>query len=211
MRRRLVVLLSVLAVGGIAAPRAAVGGPAVCNLIVDRAGDANNFAGADGSLDVVSADLASDATTVTAVFRLKKFDAVSPGAPQGRHYYLLFQPAKPTIRLFLNVTVLQGGVARYAWGAIEPIEGTGITFYNDGQYGVLNPATGFIDAGKNEIHVSALVKDVAAKGDVKPEGTIKRLEAATFYSAGLFIFPSDTATAKTNYVAGTPSCVKPGK
>src|SRR5262245_27463636 len=48
----------------------------VCNLVTDPAGDASLLAGASGqgydaSLDIISADVASDGKTITAVVRVK--------------------------------------------------------------------------------------------------------------------------------------------
>lgn len=203
-----IALAALLAAAVLAVPAASTQA-SVCNLITDRTGDAKNQLGADTTLDVVSADLGSNATHITAVFRLKKYEAVNPGTPQGRHYYLTFVTKNPTALMFLNVTLLQGGVARYAWGTVTEVPGV-VSFYDDGQYGILNPATGVIDAAKNEIRVSALVKDVAAKGNVKPGSVLSKVTATTFYSVGFFIFEVDTASGKAPYTAGAASCVKPG-
>src|SRR5687768_3148932 len=64
---------------------------AVCNLVSDAKADAgyNNVPGADGD-DIVSADLASDATTLTGVVRLAGLSASDPQAPLGRNYSVLF-------------------------------------------------------------------------------------------------------------------------
>jgi hypothetical protein len=184
---------------------------APCNAIVDRAGDAQDAVGPNSSLDILSADLASDATTVTAVLRVKQLDETSPTTPQSRSYYLLFSTKSPVTRMFLVATLHQGGVARYAWGTVAPVDPLGVlTYYDDGQ-GVLNQATGFLDTAKHEIHVSALVSDLAAKGSVKPGSRLSKLQADSFYSVGNLIFEADTAQAKGDYVAGSPSCVTPGK
>jgi len=153
----------------------------------------------------------SDAKTVTAVIRLKALSAVSPGAPQARNYYLLFNTVKPSAQMFLNATVLSGGVVRYGWGTVAPVDPLGaLVLYDDGEYGVLHAATGAFDATKNEIRISAAVADMAAKGNVAPGAEWKKVEADTWYQLGPFIFAADTAFAAKPYVAGTPGCVKPG-
>jgi hypothetical protein len=201
----LVLAMAALAVVPVGSARAA----AACNLVVDRTGDGSDLAGSNESLDIVSADLASDATTITAVLRVKKLLETSPTTPQARNYYLLFTSKKPVARLFLTATLYQGGVARYGWGTVAPVDPLGVlTLYDDGQ-GVLNQATGSLDLAKNEIRISALVSDLSAKGSVKPGEQITRIQADTFYTVGNFIFEADTAQAKSPYVAGSPSCVKP--
>jgi len=184
---------------------------AACNQVTDKAGDAQDVAGANGSLDILSADLGSDNTSLTAVIRLKKLTDSSPTTPQARNYYVLFSTRNPAARMFLTVTLYQAGVARYAWGTVGPVDPLGaLTLYDDGS-GVLHRATGFVDLVKNELHVTALVSDLAAKGGVKPGTQIDKLEAATFYQLGGFIFESDKALGKGSYIAGSPSCVTPGK
>lgn len=200
--------LAVAAVGTIPVASAQA---AACNQVTDRDGDASDVAGTNESLDIVSADLGSDATTVTAVIRVKTLLETSPTTPQTRNYYLLFSTNKPSARMFLNVTMYQGGVARYGWGTIGPVDPLGLlTLYDDG-FGVVHQATGFLDVEKNEIHVSALVSDLSAKGGVAPGAKLSKLEAATFYQLGFFIFEADNALSAADYVAGSPSCVTPGK
>ena len=184
---------------------------ATCPLITDRKGDARNQVGTDDSLDILSADLVSDAKTVTATIRLKALSAVSPGAPQARNYYLLFNTTKPSAQMFLNATVFSGGVVRYAWGTVGPFDPAGlIILYDNGNYGVTQPATGAFDLTKNEIRISANVADMAAKGNVKPGAEWKRISATSWYQITTFIFEADVAAAPRPYVAGTPGCIKPG-
>ena len=203
--------LLAVAVAVVAAIPGAPAQAAVCNQVTDRDGDAQDVAGANDSLDIVSADLGSDATTVTAVIRVKALLETSPTTPQTRNYYMLFSTNSPSARMFLTVSIYQEGVARYAWGTIGPVDPLNLlTLYDDG-FGVLHPATGFLDVEKNEIHVSALVSDLSAKGGVAPGSKLAKLEAATFYSLGFFIFEADIAESKVDYVAGSPSCVTPGK
>lgn len=195
----------------VAAPAPQPAKAATCPMITDRKGDARNQAGTDDSLDILSADLVSDGKTVTATIRLKALSPVSPGAPQARAYYLLFNTTKPSAQMFLDAIVFSGGVVRYGWGTVGPFDPLGlITLYDDGTYGTLQPATGAFDLTKHEIRISAPVADMAAKGNVKPGAEWKRITATTFYTLGVFIFEADTAAAPRSYVAGTPGCIKPG-
>lgn len=206
------VLAAALAVLALFAFAPGSGAAAACPLITDRSGDGPAAVGNEDSLDILSADISSDAKAVTAVFRVKGFPAVSPGTPQGRHYYLLFNTLKPAAKMFLNVTLFNGGAARYAWGSVSPVDPLGaLILYDDGNYGLLRPASGVIDTAKKEIRVTAPVADMAKVGNVKPGSTLSRISAETFYSIGFFIFDSDVATAKSAYVAGSPGCVPTGK
>jgi hypothetical protein len=184
---------------------------AACGQITDRAGDAMDQAGPNPSLDILSADLASDATTITGVVRVKELAETSPTTPQSRNYYLLFSTDKPPVRMFLLATLYQGGVARFGWGTVAPTDPLGLLVLYDDGFGVVNRGEGFLDLAKNEVHISALVSDVAAKGNVKPGSKLSKLQADTFYAIGTFIFEADTAAGKGHYVAGAASCVVPGK
>ena len=63
----------------------------VCNLVVDKAGDASVLGPdpSDASLDILSADVASHAKYLTAVLRIRNL-AASSLAATGRNYYVQF-------------------------------------------------------------------------------------------------------------------------
>jgi hypothetical protein len=203
-----VLLATSAAFGGaaVASPKAAPS----CNLMVDDKGDAQ-FLGAapnNPNQDIVSADIASDAKTVTAVLRLASFAATDPQSPLGRGYYVLFNAPGSDFPIYFNMQITPD-LTRYAWGDREVLA-TG-----NGSYVKKGDATGVIDTAKGEIRISAPVADVNAVGKVKPGSKLTNINASattvigTSATGGLVSTVDDAASTKP-YIAGSPSCVKPG-
>lgn len=181
-----------------------------CNLMVDDKGDAQ-FLGAvpnDPNLDITSADVASDAKTVTAVLRLAAFGATDPQSPLGRGYYVLFNAPGSEFPIYFNMQITPD-LTRFAWGDLEKLA-TG-----SGSYKKKGDATGVIDTAKGEIRISVPVSDVKAVGAVAPGSKLTNISAAatavlgTSATGGL-VSTVDDATSAKPYIAGSPSCVKPG-
>lgn len=201
------VLTSLAAGGAVAAPKAAA---PVCNLVVDPKGDDGSevFKHSD-SLDIVSADIASDAKLVTAVIRVAKYAASdSNAAPTGRAWYLEFSLPKAETPLWMGTQVTPTGTLyRYGW-----VDGT--------IRRSLGNAEGVIDVAKNELRVSAPIGVWAERGTVKPGSKVSGLVAASYNYVGATaptgngggsLQPGDTAESGKSYVAGAKSCVAPGK
>lgn len=183
----------------------------VCNLLTDDKADAS-FLGAapnDANLDIVSADVASDAKTVTAVLRLASFSETDAQAPLGRGYYLLFNAPGLDTPIYFNFQITPD-LKRFTWGVRETLA-TG-----SGSYAKKGDATGVLDAAKGEIRISAPVADVNAVGKVKPGAKLTNLTASSTMvigtsATGGLVSTVDDAEGSKAYIAGSLSCVKPGK
>lgn len=181
-----------------------------CNLLVDDKGDAKflGVAPNDPNLDIVSADLASDAKTVTAVLRLASFAPTDPQSPLGRGYYVLFSAVGSAFPIYFNMQITPD-VTRFAWGDLETLA-TG-----SGRYVKKGDATGVIDAAKAEIRISVPVAEVKTLGKVAPGSKLSSITASatavlgTSATGGL-VSTVDSGTSSKTYVAGSRSCVKPG-
>jgi len=228
MKTRAVLLASSLAVVGCAGLAAAAPkAKPVCNLITDAKGDAQyNGAvpGADGD-DIVSADLATDATTVTGVVRVAALSTPDPQAPLGRNYTVLFTAPKSGDLMFMSArTYPQGMKYVYGYQAVDPNTGVNTNY-------ALGDATGAVDTTKGEIHISVPIKGFVdgAKAKLAPgaklaglSATVDRIVGQGFVPSqspapgaprvplGGFLLPFDDA-AGTSYIMGTPSCVAVGK
>jgi hypothetical protein len=189
----------------LAGPAGAASAPKpVCNLVTDQAGDASVQPPlpSDDSLDIVSADLASNAKSVTAVLRLKSLGAASPYSVTGRNYYLLFNVPGATNPVYFSAESDVTGTT-YHWGDLETVNGLG-------SYTSKGTATGVTDVAKNEIRITTSVSDLAVVGKAKPGNKLSALHASTTAVLGVLVADVDTADGSKSYVAGAPSCVKPG-
>jgi hypothetical protein len=228
MKTRAVLLATSLALVGCAgvASAAAPKAKPVCNLIQDAKGDAtyNNVPGADGD-DIVSADIASDGSTITSVLRASAIPASDPQAPLGRNYTVLFSAPGSGDLLYLSArTYPQGTKFLFGYQAMDPNTGVNTNY-------ALGDATGVVDTAKGEVHVSVPVKAFVdgAKAKLGPgaklsglSATVDRIVGQGFVPSqspapgaprvplGGFLLPFDDA-AGGKYVMGTPSCVVVGK
>lgn len=212
MRTSLRTALAASLVAGVALAGGASAAPKpVCNLMTDPKGDASflDTVPNDPSLDIVSADVATDAKTLTGVLRVDRFSAVSPTSPLGRGYYVLFNAPKAEFPIYLNVQITPD-LTRFAWGTRETLASGNGSFVRQGD------ATGVVDAGSNELRISVPLADVAAVTKLSPGTKLTALTAqttsviGTSASGGLVATIDDAAGSKA-YVTGTKSCVVPGK
>ena len=217
---------SLLVAAGTVAATAAPAAKPVCNLVVDEKGDAvyNNVPGADGD-DIVSADVASDAKTITAVLRTAALPASDPQAPLGRGYFVLFTAPGSQDLLFLSArTYPQGTQFVYGYQAADPNTGVNTSY-------TLGTATGVVDSAKAEVRMSAPIKAFVdgAKAKLAKGAKLSGLAAQTYRIAGQGIVPSQTPVpggprvplggllmpfddaAGGSYVMGSKSCVVVGK
>ena len=176
----------------------------VCNLVKDDAGDASVQPPlpSDDSLDIVSGDVASNAKSVTAVLRLKSLGATSPYSVTGRNYYMQFDVPGAANPVYFSAESDATGTA-YHWGDLETTNGLPT-------YTPKGDATGVTDVAKNEIRITVSVSDLAALGKTKPGNKLSALHASTTAVLGVLVADVDTADGTKAYLAGAPSCVKPG-
>jgi hypothetical protein len=200
------------------APKKAAVAP-VCKLVEDAKGDTfaaryqdtvhelggpGLYGPAEPALDIVSADLAADANTITAVIRVDKLAKKVQTAPGGTAYRVQFAtPSESDENLYLNAAT-DGTTDTFTAGtrAITANVGT-----------QLAAVTGVFDLANNEIRISAPLATFAAQG-LKAD-TVLSLSgldqtASRVAAAGRAAF-ADVATSTKTYKVGTPSCVVPGK
>lgn len=186
----------------------------VCNLVKDPAGDASAQPPLpnDDSLDIISADVASDAKSFTAVIRVKNVSAT--GLSQlGGDLQVQFDLAGAVAPVWIGYNNSAYGGQAFQYGVI-----------GQGQAGSTAPtgdATGVIDTVKNEIRMTVPVADLNGLGKAKPGAKVSNINVATSQVAGVapnptgvYAFdslPVDDAAGTKSYIAGYPSCVKPGK
>jgi hypothetical protein len=219
--RRIVVAALVVALGtgtaALAAPqKAALKTPPLCHQVVDPANDEISAASLDPSLpsaagrpydpalDVVSADIATDANTLTGVIRVAKLTVGDQLAPTGRMYRLSW-------------TVRSSGTGGAIYAQVTP---TGNVF--DGGDG-----TGVVDLAKNEVRISVPISRLVGHPVFGPGEALTNLTALTDlaypYFAGsesvalvqlgvtAYTYGGDsTAPAAKPYPIGAPTCVKVG-
>ena len=184
----------------------------VCNLVTDPKGNEGPLQDgqtlADPALDIVSADIATNAQYATAVIRVAKLTIPDSNAPAGLFYRFEFTGAQSQIAHDLYVKIVPTGSGSWA------------PTWQDGTTG-----TGVIDTKQNEVRItvplSALGTGVNA---VAPGGPPLRAfkvtadwadpalanagatEGLQAFQVGQTVGPTTTST----YVMGTPSCVSVG-
>ena len=164
----------------------------VCNLVTDPAGDANgtgtgvNSPASDQDLDLLGADIATNATTLTAVVRLSALDASDSTAPGGREYQVVFTVA----------------------GTVYSVDAVLAPTGNSWDAG---KGTGIVDAAHKQVHVSVPLSALGIKVTRKTVfSTIGARSYRVGGSDGLVLGKADAADSASSYTAGRPSCVKVG-
>jgi hypothetical protein len=165
----------------------------VCKLVTDATGDGTGTGTAaagpnEPALDIVSADVATNATMLTAVFRVASLSGATDTAPTGRTYELSFKSGTTTITV--RAVISKAG-----------------NTWQDGK------GSGIVDTAGNEIRVSVPLSTLGVP--VKTGDKLTDLVANSFRSmaAGgnaVVIGKADGATGATPYVAAWPSCIKVG-
>lgn len=213
MKIRAALLASTLLATGLMASAEAAAKPKpkpVCKNLTDDKGDvvfaqaSNATAYEDEALDIVSADLGSNAKTITAAIRVVKL-AVPAQTSLATTYELRFTlPAgDPVFVLWANVPA--GGAPTFGVGTVGDPTGQGAVDLSTST----GTATGVVDIAHNEIRISAPLSAIAgAKNGLKvglDQAVAKRTVPGQYY--GRF---ADDGSGGKRYVLGTPSCVKVG-
>ena len=209
---------TVLAVPATAAPRVRT----VCRLVTDPRGDAGTTAiphvPGGATDDILSADVASDGRTVTAVLRMVDVQVPDPVAPAGRGYTFSFQLRGAPTTYFLTARTYATGT-RYQYGSYA-VDGTGQSYVR-----VLGEGTGKVSTTAHEVHVSAPAAAFRPQ-QVRRGAILVSLTARVYrwWGQGLVddqdVGPVHVPLYGTGstfdealgdrYVVGTPSCVKLG-
>ena len=236
MLRRLTPFAAAVTVLSVAGSAGAA--PRYCRLVTDPKGDgvatvhqappAVDDAADDGDLDILSADVASNRTHVTAVIRLATLrGATSPDSPTGRAWDLSFVVAEQ----------------RYIVHAAAGPEGYGgivyrVTFEEDhGDFGAytgegIGSATVTLDTKAREVRITAPLSHFASWTPITPDRRLGGLRAITYTYAGTggrvsYRVPNtdygayvggggagrsvDVALSKKTYQVGAASCVAVGR
>lgn len=203
-------LVAAPAATAVAAPKPAPKPKPMCKQVIDDAGDEYAVRNAadqkvdDDALDVLSADVATNATTMTIAIRVKKLAAFPTTSPAGGTYQMTFNVGNEAALYYALVSAGPNGLysefgTREALPAVTSVPT------------VLGTPTPVLDLGKNEVRLSfplslfGAVKLVKGKTKVSPVET-----TAGRGNRGRGVFADDAVGGK-NYVAGTPSCVVVGK
>jgi len=201
--------LLAVAVPSIAAPKKKAP-PPVCNLLTDPKGDATDVSLAEGvgpnspALDILSADIATDATNLTAVLRVDKLSKSDSTSPLGNAWYVYFTGSGP--ELYVSAIVTPTGES-FSAGYVETTRTS------------LGAVTGVFDVNKSEIRITAPLAIFATQSAIKAGSKLTSLSALTQRYVGAsaagvsrgVTLSADAAEGGKNYVAGTRSCVAVGK
>jgi hypothetical protein len=213
--------------------------PPVCNIVTDGAGDSNvdltlglapSKMPADANGDILSADLASDGKFVTAVMRVKSLATPDTAFPEAHLYMLSWTAPGHSSPVYLSAAV-DPNPASAAYGpqfifgdgasVTAPALGPIVNYYNVASAAV----KGTVDTAKNTITLSVPVSAISSYGKYTPGSHFSSIEASTQALINGPVLPTnvpdvggsigwgfqeDTAAGSKDYVAGTPSCVKPG-
>lgn len=212
LRPILAASLGIVLVGsGVVASASATSVRPVCNLVSDAKGDGAGFVSNADGLDVVTADVASDAKNVTAVVRLAAAppSAGDPNAPEGASYYVEWTAKDAANPVYLTAGSDATGAFTYAMGDVQPSPTGGQLFQN-----ATGVVTGHVDG--STITITAERSVFSALSSVKPGSKLTNLTADVFYPVevpmvGGLLEQADNATSSKAYVAGARSCVTPGK
>ena len=201
---RLPAAMALLLLGAGLAPAAVakVAPKVPCRILVDAAGDSE----AGPPLDIVSADLGTSATHVTAVLRVPALARANPEAVTGQSWYVEWAVGS-SVPLFLGVRITPTSET-FQYGHRE-----GSTYR---QAGV---ATGFVDMDRDEVRITAPFSVFAAQVKMGKGTRLSRVSANTYWFVGADTGdvgagnhqPGDTATTAAVHVAGTPTCVPVGR
>lgn len=188
---------AVLAATGVAA--AAPAPKPVCNLITDATGDVT---APSANLDIVSADIATDAKRITGVVRVARLANGDGTAPTGVAYNFRFKLPGDAAQYYLLASIEPApvGATTFEYGTIET--GNSLTPLGEG--------SGKVDLAKNEVRITAPTTLGSKK--VKPGTKVLSLQALTQRRFVVLLSGADSTVideSKT-YTAGSRSCVTPG-
>lgn len=202
--RRPVLLAAVLAAAALVTPAHAARRPPprpvkpTCKLVLDAEGDAKGVYGpatnseGDTGLDVISADLANNATKATVVWRQPQATNNDALSPAGRYFALSYTVGGKPVTLSAVITP-RGNT----WGAGDP------------------STVGVIDAKAGEIRMTVSLAEAGLAG-VKPGTPVTNFSVVTKRwvgagTTGVVVDQAvDSASGTTAYKVGGPSCVKVG-
>jgi hypothetical protein len=163
-------------------------------------------------LDIVSADVASDARSVTTVIRVQHLGTALEAAGRRNQYRFSF---------FLGA---YGDVVTYAYRRVDG-EQFAVTVPTEGETTTrtVRAATGVFDVARNEVRVTIPLMQARGNRTMRKQMYFTQLSAETFRGfgaagsgaglpGGLGVATGvDQASSRNRYLAGSPSCVQVGR
>lgn len=182
MRTRLAFAVTVAALLAGPVPAFAKQPAQSCNLIKDDAGDTNSptpDAALDSQLDIVSADVATNTKSMTAVIRLVNLADADPANPQGRTYEFDFSAHEKNF--IVMGSLLPGGNTFDVYISDQRFE--------EGQSGGraatgIGPAVGVVDVKRKEVRMTASLDVFSKYGGLAKNVTLNHLVAFTYRANG---------------------------
>lgn len=213
-RRAIALSLATIVAAPIAPAAVAAGKPApvkpMCKQVTDDSGEEYVVRNAatqtvdDDALDLLSADVATNATTMTVVLRVKKLATAPTTSPAGATYQMTFNVGNEEALYYALVSTGPNGLfsefgTREALPAVTSVPT------------VIGTPTPKLDLAKNEVRMSFPLSLFGSVKLVKGKTKIAPVETTTGRgNRGRGVFADDSVGGK-NYVAGTASCVAVGK
>lgn len=198
-----------------------------CRLVKDAAADTEALTpdeSLDRQLDILSADVATNARDLTVVLRLAALTASDPANPQGRVYEFDFTAVEKNF--IVMGSLLPGGNSFNVF-----ISETRLEENESGARSAtgIGSATGVVDVVKKEIRMTAPLSVFTPHAPIARKTPLVHLAAFTYRANGYSAQPAhDALPVKAEvtgdvglgadqawgrmayYRAGSPSCVRPG-
>lgn len=223
--RSMRVVLAVGVVLALAGPSALAAPGRACNLVTDPAGDGGLWGHVPPgtpvypeSLDILSADVATDPTRLTVVIRVAQLRTVETGSPSGIGFN--FNITVDKNRFELAASRHQGSDPLFTLSG--RLEYVGDENNGAASYGMLGLIDGVFDEDASEVRMTAPLKLFSPAAKISKGDRIDDLRLWSQFSVG---YASDTdnrrpfgntahsadrAESRATYAAGAPSCVKVG-
>lgn len=223
------------AVALLALTPAALAAPKACRLVTDPAGDGRATGHTSTpytddvydstDLDILSADVATDAKNITAVVRLKTLRAEDPDSPTGRSWDLWFVVGEQ--RYIMMATVAPDGYRAIVYRQLHDTRynGNGATAAEG-----IGRAKVVLDLARAEVRMTAPLSLFVPHTPIVRGHAIRDLASWSYHHTGVgggrHSLPNghvvdygsggvgnsiDSATSTKAYVVGTPSCVAVGR
>lgn len=211
----------VIAVAALSAVVPLPGGPTAaaakrsCQLVTDSRGDTSQQGVVptdEPALDILSADVATDAEWLTVAVRVVKLDIPESGVPPMRRWSVLLTTGDG-VRYIVQARQGHGGTA----GDVSVVDGD-----EDGvwtQTPVQAQVRVHLDTVRAEVRISLRRGELGDSGGLRPGKRISGLRAVSWHENTLAVpvlklagewDGADDARSERSYVAGSPSCLKPG-
>ena len=194
--------------------------PRSCEHVRDAAGDSGLLGGEggggpvpgtyDASVDIVSADVATHRTHLTAVIRVEALTIPAQPTPYGAAWSMHF--ATPEAAFFLEAKRTLDGDRFHLSVYTTPYSGDTSQSY---LYDPLGAVSGVIDGSRNEVRLTAPLSMFAPYDKITAGAPITKLLAISWITQAVMEYPgantqADEGSSTASYPAGARSCVKVG-